>query len=45
MFLPGANTLAYMASLSVTKEKSFITSTPGVNITKPLFYVADEVAK
>jgi len=28
--LPGANTLAYLASLSATKEKSFITLTPGL---------------
>jgi hypothetical protein len=28
------NTLAYLASLSVTKEKSFITLTPGKNVIK-----------
>jgi hypothetical protein len=27
--LPGANTLAYLASSSATKKKSFITLTPG----------------
>jgi len=28
-FLPGANTLAYLASSSAMKKKSFITLTPG----------------
>jgi hypothetical protein len=28
--LPGTNTLAYLASSSATKEKSFVTLTPGV---------------
>ena len=28
--MPGTNTLAYLASSSVIKEKSFITLTPGV---------------
>jgi hypothetical protein len=29
-YLPGTNILAYLASLSATKETSFITLTPGV---------------
>jgi hypothetical protein len=34
-WLAGKNTLAYAASLSkVTKEKSFITSTPGPDVVK-----------
>jgi hypothetical protein len=32
--LPGTNTLAYLASLSATKEKSFTTLTPGANVVK-----------
>jgi len=32
-----ANPLAYWASSSVTKEKSFITMTPGVDVTKSFF--------
>jgi len=33
-WLPGTNTLAYSASSSAMKEKSFITLTPGINILK-----------
>jgi hypothetical protein len=32
--LPGTNTLAYLASSSATKEKSFKTLTPGANVIK-----------
>jgi hypothetical protein len=32
--LPGRNTLAYLASPSATKKKSFITLTPGANVIK-----------
>ena len=32
--MPGTNTLAYLASSSAMKEKSFITLTPGINILK-----------
>ncbi len=31
-FLPGSNTLAYLALSSVTMEKSFITLIPGVPV-------------
>jgi hypothetical protein len=37
-------TLAYLALSSAMKEKSFITLTPGVNIVKFIFFVADEKA-
>ncbi len=37
----GTNTLAYFASPSASKKKSFITSTPGVNIRKLFFCVTD----
>jgi hypothetical protein len=30
--LPGANTVAYLASSSAMKKKSFITLTPGVDV-------------
>ncbi len=39
------NTVAYMASSSATKEKSFITLTPGVNVIKPFFFITDDDAK
>jgi hypothetical protein len=39
--LPGANTLAYLASLLATKKKSFITLTPGVSVTKLLKSLTD----
>ncbi len=42
---PRANPLAYWASLSVTKEKSFITLTPGANAIRHFFFVADDKAK
>ncbi len=32
--MAGTNTLAYLASLSAMKEKSFITLTPGTNVIK-----------
>jgi hypothetical protein len=35
--LPGSNTLAYLASSSATKKKSFITLTPGLNVIKLFF--------
>jgi hypothetical protein len=37
--LPGTNTPAYFALSSATKETSFITLTPGVNVIK-LFYLS-----
>ena len=40
-FLPGANTLAYLASSSAMKKKSFITLTPDVYVIKLYFFVAD----
>jgi hypothetical protein len=39
------STLAYLASSSATKEKSFITLTPDVGIRKLFFAVTDEAAK
>jgi hypothetical protein len=36
------NTLGYFASPSATKEKSFMTLTPGVNVLKLFFVVIDE---
>jgi hypothetical protein len=44
--LPGTNTLAYLASLSAMKKKSFITLTPGLHLIKRTFFiVTDEEAK
>ncbi len=40
-FLPGANTLAYLASSLAMKEKSFITLTPG-QFKKTFLHVADD---
>ena len=40
-----ANPLAYLALSSVTKEKTFITLTPGVDVIKPVSFVADDKAK
>jgi hypothetical protein len=34
--LPGTNTLAYLASSSAKKKKSFLTLTPGFNVIKQL---------
>jgi hypothetical protein len=39
--LPGTNTLAYLASSSATKKKSFITLTPGVDVRKLFFLVTE----
>ncbi len=39
------NTLAYWASSTVMKEKSFITLTPGINVIKLFSFVADDEAK
>jgi hypothetical protein len=41
--IASTNTLAYLASLTVTKEKCLITLTPGANVIK-LFFVTDEEA-
>ncbi len=38
------NALAYLASSSATKEKSFITMTPSVKVIKHLFLVTDGAA-
>jgi hypothetical protein len=38
------NTLAYWASSTVTKEKCFITLTPGVDVIKLFSFVADDEA-
>jgi hypothetical protein len=35
--IASTNTLAYLASLTVTKEKCFITVTPGINFIKLVF--------
>jgi hypothetical protein len=35
------NTLAYLASSTVTKEKCFISLTPGVDATKTFFFVTE----
>jgi hypothetical protein len=43
--LPGINTLAYLASLSATKEKSFITLSPGLNVSKLFLFVTDKDPK
>ncbi len=40
-----ANTLAYMASSTVRKEKCFITLTPGANVIKHFFFIAGDSAK
>jgi hypothetical protein len=42
--LPGTNTLAYLASSSAMKEKSFITLTPVVNVIKLFSFVTDDEA-
>jgi hypothetical protein len=43
--LPRTNTLAYLTSLSSTKKKVFVTLTPGVNVIKLFFFIADDEAK
>jgi len=43
--LPGTNTLAYLASSSLTKEKSFITLTPGVVVIGKLLLFRTEMEK
>ncbi len=43
--IASTNTLAYLASSIVTKEKCFITLTPGVNVIKLLLFVADDETK
>ncbi len=40
---PTTNTLAYQASSSAMKEKSFITLTPGVNVIKLFFFFVANV--
>ncbi len=42
--MPFTNTLAYLASLTVTKENRFITLTFGVNTIKLFFFVTDQVS-
>jgi hypothetical protein len=37
-FLPGANTIAYLASSLAAKKKSFITLTPGIFLSLVLYY-------
>jgi hypothetical protein len=39
-----ANALTYWASSSVTKEKSFITLTPGVKVIKRFSFITDNKA-
>jgi len=39
--IASTNTLAYLASSTVTKEKHFITLTPGVNVINIFFFVKD----
>ena len=39
---PRTNTLAYLASLSVMKKKSFMALTPGVNVIKLFSFVTDD---
>jgi hypothetical protein len=41
---PRINALAYLASSSAMKEKSFITLNPGVNVIKLFSFVADDKA-
>jgi hypothetical protein len=41
--LRGANTLAYLASSSAAKKKSFITFTPGVNHIKLFFFFVTDI--
>jgi len=43
--LPVTNALAYLATASVTKEKGFIRLTPGVNVIKLFYFIADDEAK
>ncbi len=43
--IASANTLAYMASSTVRKEKCFITLTPGANVIKLFFFIAGDSAK
>ena len=40
----GTNALAYLASSSAAKEKSFIRLTPGVNVIKRFSFVDDDEA-
>ncbi len=42
--MPGKNTLAYLASSSATKEKSFTTLKTGISVIN-LFFVTDDEAK
>jgi hypothetical protein len=42
--IASTNTLAYLASSTVTKEKSFIRLTPGVNVLKLFSFVTDDEA-
>ncbi len=45
-FLPGTNALAYLAFSMVTKmEKGFMSMTPGVNVIKPFFFIANDEAQ
>jgi hypothetical protein len=44
-FLPGANTLAYLALLLATKKKSFITLTPDANVLKLFLFATYNEAK
>jgi hypothetical protein len=41
---PRTNTLAYQELSSEMKEKSFITLTPGVNLTKPFSFLGAEIS-
>jgi hypothetical protein len=43
--LPRTNALAYLACLPATKTQSFTTLTPGVNVIKLFFFIADDDAK
>ncbi len=42
--IASSNTLTYLASSTVTKEKCFITLTPGANIIKTFFFVTKTAA-
>ncbi len=43
--IASTHTLTYLASSTVTKEKCFITLTPGLNLIKLFFFVVDVPAK
>ncbi len=41
--LPGINTLAYLASSSATKEKRFITLSPGLNVINSFSFLRTKI--